>query len=563
MEPERWRRFKEVFSTVLAVPPAMREAWLAETLPADPVLADEVRELVAVFEKGGEIFEIQTPATAPDLPPELPTAAAGLRIGPYRILSELGRGGMGAVYLAVRDDQAYEQRVAVKLVKRGMDTDDIVRRFVHERKILAALVHPNIAHLLDGGSTSDGRPYFVMEYVAGRPITVFAQTKKLGVEARLRLFVKVCSAVQFAHQNLIVHRDIKPSNLLVDRDGEPKLLDFGIAKLLAPPAFGKLSELTHAHRQPLTPDYASPEQLAGEPVTTAADIYGLGILLYELLVGQNPTAAAKLLGPGRAGRLPSQAVRGLDGDRRRSRRLKGDLDTIVGKALEHEPQRRYATAAALAEDVERHLEHRPVKARPPTVVYRLGRMMRRQKLASALVLAVALLAAVTSVLAIEYRRQIGIAERGRDQAQEQRLRAETERRRTKELFLFLKGMIRTSDPGQNRGEEVTVSQMLAVAANQLRNPKQSSPRWAPMPAGGYAVDPVTRASLLHEIADVYYKRGSYKEAEDLLNDALALRAGRTDRDSRLGEAADRTLLGNLAVNQEELFRARPFKKLLR
>jgi tetratricopeptide (TPR) repeat protein/predicted Ser/Thr protein kinase len=558
MEPEHWHRIKEVFSTALAVPPAMREAWLAQTLPDDPLLAKEVRELVAVFEEGGELFQVRTLVTVPDLPQELETALVGLRIGPYRILSELGRGGMGAVYLAVRDDQAYEQRVAIKLVKRGMDTDDIVRRFVHERKILAALIHPNIARLVDGGSTTDGRPFFVMEYVSGRPITTFARDKKLSVEEKLRLFVKVCSAVQFAHQNLIVHRDIKPGNLLVDRDGEPKLLDFGIAKLLAPPAFGKLTELTQAHRQPMTPEYASPEQLAGEPVTTATDVYGLGILLYELLVGQNPVAVGRVLGPGRAGRLPSQAVRGLDGDRRMSRRLQGDLDTIVGMALEPEPQRRYATAAALAEDVERHLEHRPVKAHPPTVLYRLGRTVRRQKLASALVLAVVILAGITSFFAYDRSRKADLYERERDQAQEQRFRAENERRHNKELFLFLKGMIRSADPSQSRGEAVTISQMLAVAANQLRNPKQDSPRWAPMPAGGYAVNPVTRASLLHEVADVYYHQGSYKEAEDLLDDALALRAGRTDRESRLGEAADRTLLGNLAGDQGKSFRAKSY-----
>ncbi|HEV7503696.1 MAG TPA: serine/threonine-protein kinase [Thermoanaerobaculia bacterium] len=551
MEPERWRRIKEVFSTALAVPPAMREAWLAETLPADPLLADEVRELVAVFEEGGAVFEVKTLATVPDVPGELATAVAGLRIGPYRILSELGRGGMGAVYLAVRADQAYEQRVAIKLVKRGMDTDDIVRRFVHERKILAALVHPNIARLIDGGSTIDGRPFFVMEYIEGRPITVFAQDKKLSVEDRLRLFVKVCSAVQFAHQNLIVHRDIKPGNLLVDRDGEPKLLDFGIAKLIAPPAFGNLSELTHAHRQPMTPDYASPEQLAGEPVTTATDIYGLGILLYELLVGQNPVGVAKLLGPGRAERLPSQAVRGLDGDRRRSRRLQGDLDTIVGKALEPEPQRRYATAAALAEDIERHLEQRPVKARPPTFGYRLGRTLVRQKLASALVLSVAIFAGIAGY---EWNARAHEAAR----AEAQRLQAEEQRRKAQAFSGFLKGLFRSADPEHNRGEDIKIRQILDEGAKQLLNPGEHSPLWAPMPAGEVPLDPSTRASLLNDIAEIYADLGSYKEAENLLNNARAMRAGRTGRDDKLGEAASLTLLGHLALNQGDFSKCLPY-----
>jgi len=551
MEPDRWQRIKEVFSTALAVPSAMREAWLVQTLPDDPVLANEVRELVAVFQEGGEIFQVRTLVTVPDLPQDLETAVAGLRIGPYRILSELGRGGMGAVYLAVRADQAYEQRVAIKLVKRGMDTDDIVRRFVHERKILAALVHPNIARLIDGGSTTDGRPFFVMEYIEGRPITVFAQNKKLGVEDRLRLFVKVCAAVQFAHQNLIVHRDIKPGNLLVDRDGEPKLLDFGIAKLLAPPAFGKLSELTQAHRQPMTPDYASPEQLAGEPVTTATDIYGLGILLYELLVGQNPAGVAKLLGPGRAARLPSQAVRGLEGDRRTYRRLQGDLDTIVGKALEPEPQRRYATAAALAEDVERHLEQRPVKARPPTLGYRLGRILVRQKLASALVLAVAISAGVVGYQNYELKS-------ARDRAEAQRLQADEQRRKAQAFSGFLKGLFRSADPEYNRGEDVKVIQTVDEGAKQLLNPGERSPRWAPLPGGGREIDPVTRASLLNEIAEVYANLGSYKKSENLLHSARALRAGQTSRDAKLDEAASLTLLGHLALNQGDFSRCLPY-----
>jgi len=551
MEPDRWQRIKEVFSTALAVPSAMREAWLVQTLPDDPVLANEVRELVAVFQEGGEIFQVRTLVTVPDLPQDLETAVAGLRIGPYRILSELGRGGMGAVYLAVRADQAYEQRVAIKLVKRGMDTDDIVRRFVHERKILAALVHPNIARLIDGGSTTDGRPFFVMEYIEGRPITVFAQNKKLGVEDRLRLFVKVCAAVQFAHQNLIVHRDLKPGNLLVDRDGEPKLLDFGIAKLLAPPAFGKLSELTQAHRQPMTPDYASPEQLAGEPVTTATDIYGLGILLYELLVGQNPAGVAKLLGPGRAARLPSQAVRGLEGDRRTYRRLQGDLDTIVGKALEPEPQRRYATAAALAEDVERHLEQRPVKARPPTLGYRLGRMLVRQKLASALVLSLVAFAAFAGYQNYELKR-------ARDRAEAQRLQADEQRRKAQAFSGFLKGLFRSADPEHSRGEDLKVRQILDEGARQLRNPGEHSPLWAPMPAGEVPLDPSTRASLLNDVAEIYADLGSYKEAENLLNNARAMRAGKTGRDDRLGEAASLTLLGHLALNQGDFSKCLPY-----
>ena len=542
MEPERWRRIKDVFTTVLEIPPALRNAWLAEALPGDPSLAEEVRSLIAAYEGAGEVFEQGALAAAPDLRRELETAVAGLRIGPYRILSELGRGGMGAVYLAVRDDEAFEQRVAIKLIKRRMDTDEIVHRFVHERKILAGLSHPNIARLFDGGSTPDGRPYFVMEHVSGKPITVYAREKKLGVEARLRLFLKVCSAVQFAHQNLIVHRDLKPGNLLVDRDGEPKLLDFGIAKLLAPSSLGGLSELTRAHQQPMTPDYASPEQMAGEAVTTATDVHGLGILLYELLVGRIPAAVERQLGASWAGRPPSQAVHALDGDRRLSRRLRGDLDTILGKALEREPQRRYATAAALAEDVERHLDRRPVRARPPTVAYRLGRTLVRHKLAAAFVLSIAVLAGIAGYQAYA----IG---RARDRAEGQRLRAEA-------LAGFMKGLFRSADPQKSRGEKVTVRQLLEVGASQLLNPGERPPRWAPVPEG--KIDPGTQADLLNAIAEVNADLGSYADAKELLASALKVREGQTGRDNELGEAASYTLLGHLALNQYHYAESLPY-----
>jgi eukaryotic-like serine/threonine-protein kinase len=557
MEPERWRRIKEVFTTALEIPPALRQAWLNEALPGDPSLAEEVRSLVAAYEGGGEVFEQGALAAAPELRQELQTAVEGLRIGPYRILSELGRGGMGAVYLAVRDDAAYEQRVAIKLVKRGMDTDEIVRRFVHERKILAGLAHPNIARLLDGGTTADGRPYFVMEYVEGRRITVFAREKKLGVEEKLRLFVKVCSAVQFAHQNLIVHRDLKPGNLLVDRDGEPKLLDFGIAKLLAPPSLGGLSELTRAHQRPMTPEYASPEQIAGGVVTTATDVYGLGILLYELLVGHNPAAVERQLGAGWAERPASQSLRAL-GDLRTARRLQGDLDTIIGKALDREPQRRYATATALAEDVERHLDRRPVKARRPTVGYRLGRTLVRHKLASAFVLSVAMFAGVAGYQAYAIGRERDRAEEQRFQTEEQRFRAEQERRRTKVVLGLMKGLFRSADPQQNRGRRITVSEILEAGASQLLHPEEHPPRWAPVSARGLAFDPGTRADLLNEIADIEANRGFYAISEKLLAKALELREGLTGRDNELGKAASHTLLGHLAFNQGRFVESRPY-----
>jgi len=516
MDAERWQRIKDVFSTVLDLPPDLRARWLSEATPEDPSLADEVRGLLAAYD-AGDRFEGGALAAAPELQRELRTAVEGVRIGPYRILSELGRGGMGAVYLAVRDEEEFPQKVALKLIKRGMDTDLIVRRFLHERRILAGLSHPNIARLYDGGTTPDGRPYFVMEYVEGRPLHRFVEEEGLGVEARLRLFLKICSAVQFAHQNLVVHRDLKPANILVGADGEPKLLDFGIAKLLDLSSLGELSALTELDHRPMTPDYASPEQVEGGVVTTATDVWGLGILLYELLVGRTPAAVERQLGPGWAGRPPSQAARALTGDRRRSRRLAGDLDTIAGKALERDPQRRYGTAAALAEDLERHLAQRPVRARRPTVAYRLGRAVVRHKLASVFVLSVVLLAGALGYQTLALARQ-------NEQTRRQKTRAE-------DLAGFLINLFRIADPGESRGEEVTARDILAAAERRLL-------REAP-------VEPASRSDLLRAIGEVRTNLGLYDEAKTALDKALALRPG-TDPDSELDRADTLTKLGTLA-----------------
>src|SRR6185295_17914412 len=388
-------------------------------------LAIEIRDLAAAHDREGEIIEAGALAAAPDLAALPVGSILGLRIGPYRLLSELGRGGMGAVYLAERDDPTFVQRVALKLIQRGLDGAEIVRRFVHERQILAGLAHPYIARLLDGGTADDGRPYFVMEHIEGVRITEHAATHRLGLEARLRLILKVCSAVQYAHQNLVVHRDLKPGNVLVDRDGTPKLLDFGIAKLLEPSDPASLTLATAPDLRPMTPEYASPEQLEGRPITTATDVYGLGALLYELLVGMSPRGVERRLGPGWAERPASQALRALEtrgeADAKRppdggARRLSGDLDTILGKALEEEPARRYPTAAALADDLERALDRRPVSARRPSFAYRAGRTIARHKLATAFIIALVALAAGATFSAIEIAR-------GRDRAEAQGNRA--------------------------------------------------------------------------------------------------------------------------------------------
>ena len=337
------------------------------------------------------------------------------RLGPYRLIREIGHGGMGTVYLSVRDDDAFQKRVAIKVLRRGMDTDSIVRRFRHERQILASLEHPFIASLLDGGSTPDGRPYFAMEYVEGQPIVDYCDTHRLDTAARLELFRHVCTAVQYAHQNLIIHRDIKPANVLVIADGTPKLLDFGIAKLLNPELAGQTLALTAPGLQLMTPEYASPEQVRGEAVTTATDVYSLGVLLYELLAGRLPyrltsRAPADIVrivcesepirpstaittsdptpdgdaetrsGPEHGFATTPKTDRRLTVDTDRLRRqLAGDLDNIILKALSKEPRRRYASVDQFSEDVRRHLAGLPVIARKDTWGYRTTKFVRRNR----------------------------------------------------------------------------------------------------------------------------------------------------------------------------------------
>ncbi len=509
MDLERWERLKAVFATLLELPLEERGARLAATLPDDPSLVAEVEDLLAAHGDAGDFYD-RGALAVPEVRQKLDEVGPGTRLGPYRVLRELGRGGMGAVYLAERDEPGFHQQVAIKLIKRGMDTDEIVRRFRAERQILASLSHPNIARLLDGGSAPDGRSYFVMELIEGRPITAFAEAGGFDVEARLGLFLKVAAAVQSAHQSLVVHRDLKPANVLVDAAGEPKLLDFGIAKLLDPA--GTRTALTGARRGPMTPDYASPEQRDGRPVTTATDVYSLGILLYELLVGLSPAAVERRLGAGWAERPPSQAVRALadprDGDKRRlAHRVAGDLDTIIGKALEMEPERRYGTAAAFAEDVQRHLTQRPVLARRPTLAYRLGRTVVRHKLVAALALGICLLAITATAAAIALY-----------QAKKE---VETQRR-TSETANEIMSELLKAGPGQRRGESRIVRRLL----NQ--DP---------------SLQKATMAPLFEKIGRTYSDLGLYAKAEECLRRALVLREAQRES----GHDADLTLAGNLTA----------------
>jgi serine/threonine protein kinase len=285
MTPERWQQVREVFDGALALGREERGAYLEKSCVHDPDLRHEVESLLSSDQEAGIAF-LNTPAVDLSRPGPFPASRVGRRIGAYNILEEIGHGGMGEVYRAARADGQYEKQVAIKLVRGGYDTAAVLERFRHERQILASLDHPNIARLLDGGTTDEGVPYLVMELIGGTPIDEYCNSHQLSVTERLRLFLQVCSAVQYAHQRLVIHRDIKPGNILVTKEGIPKLLDFGIAKILDP---NSGSETTVAG--PMTPEYASPEQIRGEPITTATDVYSLGVVLYRLVAGRSPYPA--------------------------------------------------------------------------------------------------------------------------------------------------------------------------------------------------------------------------------------------------------------------------------
>ncbi|MEP7341057.1 MAG: serine/threonine-protein kinase, partial [Acidobacteriota bacterium] len=389
MTPERWQKVEEVFETSVELPLEEREAFLTRVCNGDEELRAEIASLLA-----NEVEETYFQSAVKDGAKTFARAAVeeivGQRIGVYRLTALVGQGGMGAVYSAIRDDDQFNQQVAIKIIKRGMDTSFVLRRFWRERQILASLNHPNIARLLDGGTTPDGRPYFVMEFIAGQPISDYCDAHQLSIPDRLKLFRQVCAAVQFAHQNLVVHRDLKPANILVAEDGAPKLLDFGIAKLLASDT-GRAATRTQTGLRMMTPDYASPEQVRGGAITTASDIYSLGTVLYELLTGQRahqfktyaPVEIEETVCRTEAEKPSEAAAHGGGAAARWRKQLAGDLDNIVLMALRKEPERRYQSVEQFSEDIRRHLEGLPVAARKDTLGYRASKFARRNKLAIA------------------------------------------------------------------------------------------------------------------------------------------------------------------------------------
>jgi serine/threonine protein kinase/tetratricopeptide (TPR) repeat protein len=440
MTPEQWQHVKRVLNDALEIPPNERARFLDQAANGDTRLRAEVESLLASFDDAGAFIEAPSIAPAPLPQPE--SLSPGASLGPYRIVQLIAEGGMGAIYQAVRVDDLYRKVVAVKVVRRSVYGEYALQRFDTERQILAHLDHPSIAKLLDGGTTPDGRPYFVMDFIAGTPIDEYCDARRLTVAERLKLFLTVCSAVHYAHQNLVVHRDLKPLNILITEDGSLKLLDFGIAKLVDEDAVSVDNAVTLM--QAMTPEYASPEQVRGEPVTTGSDVYSLGVLLYRLLTGhglyalesrsveeildnvrnrepRRPSMVIRILepdaGPGREMvTLTPELVGARRGTRpeRLEKQLAGDLDNILLMALRKEPRRRYSSVEQFAGDLRRHLEGHPVAARPDTIRYRTGKFIRRHR-TSVAAAALAILSLVAGIIATGWQAHV---------AGQQRLRAE-------------------------------------------------------------------------------------------------------------------------------------------
>jgi serine/threonine-protein kinase len=536
LTPERWRLLTPILDLAFELAPDARADYLDHACAGDADLRADVDALLAAGLASGDFLEEPLDVYVTGL--ETPVVDAGVsdafiesevtphdQIGPYRVVGELASGGMGTVYVAERADGQFEQRVALKLVRRELDTDISRRRFLVERQILARLSHPNIARLVDGGLLRGGRPWFAMELIDGVPLTRYCDDHRLSIERRLELFLAVCEAVRYAHQNLVVHRDLKPSNMLVNADGHVTLLDFGIAKLIERDTASDdalVEPITRTELRAMTPEYAAPEQIRGEPVSTATDVYALGAVLYELLTGhrahrferRTPAEYERVVceteperpsvvvgrvlagsdGQGEPGAAPEpndpSARRGLDA-RGLRRRLAGDLDTVVLHALEKAPERRYQSVEALTDDIRRYLSAQPIRARPGTRLYRLRKFARRHRLAlamsSALAVALAGGAMATVLQARAKAREAATAE---------------------EVKNFVVGLFQVADPAQSRGREITARELLLRGVYRVDS--------------ALGTQPVVQQELLGVLGTIHRQLGLYAEADTLFARAVAI-----------------------------------------
>lgn len=507
---ERWARLEEMCVGALDVPPEQRDEWLKRAADGDAALEAEARSLLAHHDPQflatpvSTVRRLTDGAAEPSAPREGGTEGGAPVIAGFRMVRPLGRGGMGDVYLAVQEGDDYRRHVAVKVIRRGLDSEDVVGRFRRERKILSSLTHPNICALLDGGLTADGRPYFVMEYVDGVDITLWSEQSKADIRERLELLLQVLGAVQHAHRALVIHRDLKPSNILINETGNAKLLDFGIAKVLDEDD-NEGTFRTRAGRQALTPDYAAPEQLSDGLVTTAADVYSLGVLLHELITGHRPTTEPT--GP--------SAIRPA---------MDPDLAVITGKALDPDPLQRYASAAAMAEDLRRWLDGQPILARPSTLRYRVGKFVRRRPWAAATAVAAAIALIALSALPWAARYQ-----------------AEVERERALEVQSFLLEMFGATGGDLAIGDTLTARGLLDGQSELVDQV--------------YADDPEVHVQMLRVLGEGYDRLGLADDAEVHARNALALER-RHDGLSADGLAASLNLLGWVRFQQGDPTEAR-------
>jgi eukaryotic-like serine/threonine-protein kinase len=531
MSDERLDRLEQLLADALTLPLDDRAAFVRKACGDDEPLLREAEELLGFHDTAAGYFDDLSKEIAAAAALEVASAARPqIAIGPYHTLEAVGHGGMGAVYRAERVDGAFEQQVALKLLHRDMDTPQLRARFLAERQILARLTHPNIAHLQDGGVTDEGRPYFVMELVEGVPITSYCVQQGLSIDAILRLFLVVIDAVSYLHRNLVVHRDLKPSNILVDRNGQVKLLDFGIAKLLAEEPEG--DGLTRTGERLMTPEYAAPEQLAGEPVTTATDVYALGVVLYELLTGKRPHSwsptdpgtpsrelpptPSSLLRSRRGGEAPkTDSTAPASGAPAPWRRVAGDLDTICLMALRPEPEARYPSAEQLGQDLQRHLEGLPVRARKSTFGYRTAKFAQRHR--RGLLVAVALLVLVAAGF---------VRERGlRDDAERAQAEAQRQAARAVAVSDLLAELLSSVNPMKAQGREVTVADVLDEAAGRISD----SPE--------LAAQPEVEAAVRRTIGTTYTALGRHEDAREHLERAVELLGGLGSHDPEALAAA--------------------------
>ena len=529
MTPERWGQVKELLEASVGIKKEDRSTWLLEVCD-DEELRREVEAFLA-HEDEIETFDAQEPAVL-GLLAEEPTdeEESGRLVGPYRLEELLGRGGMGAVYRARREEE-FEQRVALKLVRAGIETKETVERFHTERQILARLEHPNIARLLDGG-TSGGRPYFVMELIDGMPIDQYCDEHRLSVRQRVRLFLQVCDALAFAHRNLVLHLDLKPGNILVTHDGVPKLLDFGIGELL-----GRAQGAVEVRARRMTVSYASPEQLNGEPLSTASDLYSVGVVLYELLTGRLPCGAyaknqtdmilaicgspptppslvvTRPVTVGFGERTKDLEPQEVAATRERSpislkRRLKGDLDAIALRVLSKDPSDRYASVEALAGDLRRHLDDEPIEARGTHASYVTLKFIRRHRWP---------LAVFTGIMALVLSFTLALSN--------QLKHTERQRQKSAHLSDFMVGLFRAAEPDR-AGDPPTVRELVDLGRHRLDTE--------------LAQEPEVRAQLLGTLGQVYYRLGFYDQALEALETSLeilqeAVGPAHADMAERLGD----------------------------